>query len=416
MDIKALMSGIAVVIDDAYENLGNAHSDADLIFGIVASIEEKLDIPFYKTGRLPEAGQEENILRAASFILLDWKLWPSTIGEDLEKEGIKENLEFLQKAKEYLVPVFIFTNESPEDVVDHLSKANLYEEESDGTGQNFIYIERKEDLGDPIAKIKNWIESNASVYVLKEWDAEFNRAKRNLFGSMYNKSPNWPKILWKTYERDGIEPGPQIAKLILDNLIGRMRLDIFDKELLDSEDTSPGKDGNTDLKSLMSEANFVPQAMLGDEVRAGDIFKDDEKYFLNIRPDCDCIPRGGSSSVGKIEIYCIEGASMEGADIEKKYNTEFGIFSERVTESIVFSIDGGKTICFKFRKFSIKKFLDMKDKRIGRLVHPYITNIQQRYAFYLQRQGLPRIPKEAVNSTDGEGSVKCSTKTEKGKK
>ena len=56
----------------------------------------------------------------------------------------------------------------------------------------------------------------------------------------------------------------------------------------------------------------------------------------------------------------------------------------------------GKTVRFDFRKFQVKQFSDVKDQRIGRLLHPYLTRIQQRYALYLQRQGLPRIPEEAV--------------------
>ena len=39
---------------------------------------------------------------------------------------------------------------------------------------------------------------------------------------------------------------------------------------------------------------------------------------------------------------------------------------------------------------------NIKDNRIGRLLPPYITRVQQKYAHYLQRQGLPRIPKQAI--------------------
>ena len=51
---------------------------------------------------------------------------------------------------------------------------------------------------------------------------------------------------------------------------------------------------------------------------------------------------------------------------------------------------------FDFRRFHVKQFSEVKDLRIGRLLHPYLTRIQQRYALYLQRQGLPRIPEKAV--------------------
>lgn len=30
--------------------------------------------------------------------------------------------------------------------------------------------------------------------------------------------------------------------------------------------------------------------------------------------------------------------------------------------------------------------------RVGRLLPPFVTRVQQRYASYLQRPGMPRIP------------------------
>jgi len=65
-------------------------------------------------------------------------------------------------------------------------------------------------------------------------------------------------------------------------------------------------------------------------------------------------------------------------------------------QSIVFNIIDGKTYNFKFKDLTINKWSAIKDKRVGRLLPPYITRIQQRYALYLQRQGLPRTPKQAI--------------------
>ena len=56
----------------------------------------------------------------------------------------------------------------------------------------------------------------------------------------------------------------------------------------------------------------------------------------------------------------------------------------------------GKILSFSLRKLSIKKWNEIKDNRQGRLLPPYITKIQQKYSAYIQRQGLPSIPKEAI--------------------
>jgi len=52
---------------------------------------------------------------------------------------------------------------------------------------------------------------------------------------------------------------------------------------------------------------------------------------------------------------------------------------------------------FKFNKDMIQpKWSEYKARRIGRLLPPYITRLQQKYAFYLQRQALPAIPEKAM--------------------
>jgi len=87
------------------------------------------------------------------------------------------------------------------------------------------------------------------------------------------------------------------------------------------------------------------------------------------------------------------------------YNNKYGEFNEQHNQAIVLSIQG-KTYDFRFKDLELIKWDDLKDKRIGRLLPPYITRIQQRYALYLQRQGLPRTPELAilgngVTGTDG---------------
>ena len=391
MDIKSLMSGIAVVIDDAFK-VESTEGHDDRIFQIVEKIEKRWEIPFYKTYEIPSDSVSRGLLQSASFILLDWKLWPSG-AQELEKESVNNNIKFLEKAKEYFVPVFIFTNENPLDVATHLHNSSLYNEEQ--PERNFIFIKQKEELikEDIFDSIRKWVRGNASVYTLKTWEREFYESKRMLFSSMYAKSPDWPKIFWKSYKDDGVDPSSSVTTLINDNLSGRFRTDIFEKQILGFRVFDVSKE---DLKSLMQAASFIMEENLANnEIRSGDLFRvSNAKYLINIRPDCDCIPRG-NEELEDVEIYCIKGGKdMRPRDVLNSY--EKGHFIERVSESISFSLYKGKTVKFSFKELEKKKFAEIKDKRIGRLIHPYITRIQQRYASYLQRQGLPRIPKEAI--------------------
>ena len=315
----------------------------DRIFQIVEEIEREWKIPFYKTHEIPSDSVSDSLLQSASFILLDWKLWKSGAGE-LEKDSIEENIKFLEKAKKYFVPVFLFTNENPSDVVIHLN--TLYNEET--PERNFIFLKQKEELNKEqiFSSIMDWVKGSASVYTLKVWERGFYESKRALFSSMYAKSPDWPRIFWKSYEKDGVDPSSSVTTLINDNLSGRFRTDIFEKQILGSAVSDISKE---DLKSLMQAASFIMEENLANnEIRSGDLFKmPNGKYLINIRPDCDCIPRDGEE-LKDMEIYCIKGKNMRERDVLNSY--EKGHFIERVSESISFSLYEGKTIKFNFKE------------------------------------------------------------------
>ena len=85
------------------------------------------------------------------------------------------------------------------------------------------------------------------------------------------------------------------------------------------------------------------------------------------------------------------------SDTELHKTFTMGHFSERIWETVAFSVHEGRSVRFDFRKLSMNEFSCLKGKRTGRLLHPYLTRIQQRFGLYLQRQGLPRIPDEAVS-------------------
>ncbi|MFW6303486.1 MAG: hypothetical protein ACOC2L_02595, partial [Candidatus Sumerlaeota bacterium] len=73
-----------------------------------------------------------------------------------------------------------------------------------------------------------------------------------------------------------------------------------------------------------------------------------------------------------------------------------GQYIEKHFHAVVAFIDEGKIIEFKFNELLIERWKDIKGKRVGRLLPPYINKIQQRYSLYMQRQGVPRIPGAAI--------------------
>ena len=405
MDLKYLMSGIAVVIDDKIDNADPVTTNGDVggddpITEIVSRFEREWNLPFYRTDRMPPEDMWPNLLQSASFILLDWKLWPNGASQ-LERTGIEENVRFLEQAKNYFVPVFIFTNESPEDVKNALPE-EIYRNESQE--KNFVFIQAKgELLSDDsldLGAVERWMKGSASVYALKTWDQVFRDAKKDLFGSMYAKSPDWPRVFWNAYEEDGVDPSFSLTQLINDSLRGRIRTTAFEAEILVDSHSETSQVPKADLRALIGETVFQ-RVGLEDQIRCGDLFKQPRgRFLLNIRPDCDCIPRDGSG-LDAVDLYCIQGKKMSESDLSKEYRN--GHFSERVDESVVFAAFESMSIRFKFNTLRVEKFEQLRERRIGRLLHPYLTRIQQRYALFLQRQGLPRIPEAAIGIPETKG-------------
>ena len=389
MDTKELMAGIAVVIDDQLDS-----EKDDLIDRIVGWFEREWKLPFVKLGELPTEQQWPNLLQAASFVLLDWRLWGEGGGDALRASTIRDIVQFLKAARESLVPVFIFTNESADDVISELPQ-DVYEEP--GSGRSFVFVKRKLDIWSEesvdVETLDGWVHGNASVYALRMWGRALASAKSELFQKMRDRSVDWPRVFWKSYLDDGADPSSSLTNLINDSLVGRMPLDLFEGKHLGG---GHGEVSGDELRGLIAEASFRDGGFLPpDEIKCGDLYETDDrkKYLLNLRPDCDCIPRNGSS-VDDVNVYCVEGEKLKPGEVHKLFKK--GHFEERVFQSFVFAVVDGESILFSFKELAVLKYSDVKGRRAGRLLHPFVTRVQQRYALYVQRQALPRIPDGAV--------------------
>ena len=73
-----------------------------------------------------------------------------------------------------------------------------------------------------------------------------------------------------------------------------------------------------------------------------------------------------------------------------------GAVAERDNEAIVYAMYEGTHVRFRFLEdIKIQKWAGQsgwKNKRIGRLLPPFLTRLLERYAAYSHRPGLPRVP------------------------
>jgi hypothetical protein len=391
------INGIAVVIDDDIDK-PNAN-----INDLIIQIESK-NIPCVKYKELPDLEIIDH-LQGVSIIILDWKLNPlglrDTIGQVLLPDSFEDdNVLFLKKLSEknIFVPIFIFTNGDSNSIRTKLIEEKIF---YDDNRPNFIFIESKSELVDNklFDKISSWIYDNPPVYVLKTWENEYRKAQGSVFSDFYQHSPSWVTILTESFEKDSTDISVEMITLIQNNLFSRMKTKILDESLLK---ITNGETDKEHIRQIFEDSRFLKKEYLSDkEFRCGDFFDDGTKCFINIRPDCDCIPdrKDPNATIDSVELYLLEGNIND----EKEYSKKNGNLPEKVNEAIIFSMYGGKTYTFNLKKIIIKtigKLNEEQIKRIGRLMHPFSNHIQAKYAYYLQRQGLPRIPPESVQKTE----------------
>jgi hypothetical protein len=97
-----------------------------------------------------------------------------------------------------------------------------------------------------------------------------------------------------------------------------------------------------------------------------------------------------------IELYLLKGSKLTSGQINRAYDAANGVLQDTDSQAIIFAMKDGVTILFKLRELSLKRWGDFKNNRIGRLVPPFLTRLQQRFSAYIQRPGLTRVPAEAI--------------------
>lgn len=399
-----LAEGIAVVIDDEIGKQGGSAK----INNIIKTIELN-NFPCVKYTEIPDL-DVINHFHGISFIVLDWIFKSSELTDENTMHGVTIPDSISESSKEDLIkfikeiknkcfsPIFIFTSEAISEVEDILKANDLIIEGK----PNFIIVKNKSDFDgqELFDYIDNWIKKTPSVYVLNEWEKEYSRAKSNLFNDFYDMSSSWPIVLWSNYSDDGVNQSIGLGDVISRNLHTRMSPFEFDETVFNSDKSTIDA---KEIRRVLSGEKFISNEGLHDTaISTGDIFRIKGKYYINIRPECDCIPgrHPGEQTLDEVGLYLLKADKFTPG--VNNFNKDFGSFTEQDSNAKVSFVKPDLSLEFKFKILKIEKWGDIKNKRLGRLLAPYITRIQQRYSHYLQRQALSRVPSAALEEVAAE--------------
>jgi hypothetical protein len=391
MSLAELFNGVVVVIDDEINDPGKN------IKQIMDQLKNK-KMPVVQYDSLPDI-QTVVHMQNVSFLLLDWQLFSSPLGIDMpagmQEQNDADNIRFLtQFLNKCFCPVFIFTNAGVDAIILKLSENGLYDQRKPGR----IFVKNKAEVvgTNLFIEAAKWIKSTPSVYVLKQWQYEYDKARSCLFNEFQSLNPSWPLIMWKTYKHDNVDPSMGIGDLITRNIYARMSPFEFDGSIVGRRYSEIDK---MELRLILQGERYVKSEYLQKEDKqTGDLFKENDKddnpvYWLNIRAQCDLVHNTNP------DIYCLKGAVLDESLVNSDKGPKFlkGQFIERIDNAIIAFIDEGIIVEFLFHDLEIFKWNDKKEIRIGRILPPYINKIQQKYAAYLERQGLSRIPEDLVD-------------------
>ncbi len=413
--LMGLFNGIALVIDDCIDS----ENETDRITVILDQLRKKY-IPFITEIELPRKEKQKHYT-GISFVILDWNLQSLNRGkgiaipDDVMEDMYENNISFIKEMKsQYYCPIFIFTNEEPDDIANKLVNAGIPFDENSN-----VFIKRKSELLEAedsmIRAIVDWIKSNSSMYVLKEWEREYQKAKSLLFNDFQRYHTDWAKVIWMHLGSDGGNKSIDLGEIINKNLLSRMSPFQFKDEYLVSDKSQWNSD---EIRGVIQAEKFINKSQLNNEIiGTGDFFEyydpSDKKihYLLNIRAQCDLMDRSAiqknkcqeevkeegkeeSDPKDKIVLYCIEGEVIP----QEERNNYFSKRNDyRVKECsskcVVTCLYNKQDFVFLFDNLRLFNWEVLKNCRIGRLLPPYITNIQQRFASYIHRQGLPVDPR-----------------------
>lgn len=393
--------GIAIVIDD------QVHIE-DAIKEIVDAIEAAGGHAI-RMKELPTDEADLENLTGAAFFILDWNLVELGEGvrppEGFAKAEVERKIAFLRRLREHRhAPIFIFTKEDPEVVKDALRPyEDIYQ---DGTSN--ILIRQKADVGRNVYGVLNdWAEGLPSVMTLKRWEHANNRAVNSVFLDLYDRDHLWPVFFWKMFKDDNLVPADELGRLLNRLVASRMsspaiNLDAF-LEGLDAQLNADKGKYRRSLVAVMEGERFLRNERLDpDSFSTGDVFcetdtnSDKPTYYINLRAECDCIKRPGST-LGKMHLL----PGREDPDALTGIDPAFGLVREKDNEGIVVAMHDGKHFRFGFAKnLKVQEWnTAWKAKRIGRLLPPFLTRLLERYASYSHRPGIPRVPSALVPAT-----------------
>lgn len=239
-EVRELAKGLVVIVDDAFAHQRNIPLNgvlSDSASDYIWDIRDYLIQEGYPVAVYPEVPSAIDLsITGASFFIVDWNMARTHdeiaegayLGSTLIQDRQEDVLEFVYNIiSGYPVPVFIFTNGLLNEVKDAVQDYFALHDLADRANE-LIVVRSKQDVGcstgELFKAIGCWFRKNPAAYVMGAWRKTVVCGANDLFNRLYDASPSWPSVIWKTLTDDldggNAETNQKYREMIVSNEFG----------------------------------------------------------------------------------------------------------------------------------------------------------------------------------------------------
>lgn len=388
-----LKNTIALVIDD------EINKENSPIFKIVAELEKKGTI-FLKREEIKE--NEKKSLRGISYLIFDWQLDSNmgaelgkekselNMGDELEKEENERKTKYLQDIiKLYNIPIFIISNKSSDYIKQKLIVSDpTISEKID----KLILIIDKGPFEKIEEKIEKFFNDNKTILVLKKFEENIKKVTNVFFDKMINTNKDWASCIYNKIKGDNLSfNSTYFHEFLTSSFTNYINFVENDYDFLDEKCSNQQEEILQELYINLKYYNFNDNPSKIN--RPGDLFilkskddgdnRNDKEYILRISSECDMRKEKHFFVLGKL---CKSSKNNRNNNDNKVEVYNFLHFEK--DKKIRFELNNFYLIEISEENSKVVMIGDKKYEKVGKILVPYIYDIQRKFAIYISRFGF----------------------------